>query len=218
VRNSIFYRSGGTRTTTSEDWEDLIKDGRYSGIIFDCDGTLVESSQAHFQAFQTAVQAQSYEMDLEWYEARTGLDRLSILSAFSKSVPGHFVVPLAINESISAFIQCSSSVMPILETRDLVTKFRSVLKLAVATNSEADVANASLTAVGLNNHFDSIVTISNGLPAKPAPDMFLAAANNLNISAAKTLVFEDSNEGVQAGIKAGMDVIQLIPQLGDFKG
>jgi HAD superfamily hydrolase (TIGR01509 family) len=105
-----------------------------------------------------------------------------------------------------------STKTPIYETTDLVRFLRSSFKLAVVTNSEDEVANASLIQVGLRDHFDHIVSISSGLPPKPAPDLFIAAAKAMKTAANKILIFEDSHEGVQAGIKAGMDVAQVMPR------
>lgn len=196
---------------TSDAWAQLIIDGGYKAVIFDCDGTLVESSEAHFQAFQSAVHAQGYAMERSWYEARTGLDRHSILAAFSGTVSGSFDIPLAVNDSIAAFIQGRANVTPIRETIDLVRVLQLNFKLAVVTNSEDEVANASLNQIGLQDHFNHIVTVTSGLPPKPAPDLFIAAAKAMMTEADKTLIFEDSSEGVQAGIRAGMDVVQVMP-------
>jgi HAD superfamily hydrolase (TIGR01509 family) len=80
------------------------------------------------------------------------------------------------------------------------------------TNSEDEVANASLSQIGLREHFDHIVSISSGLPPKPAPDMFVAAVTAMTTAANGTLIFEDSREGVQAGLRAGMDVVQVMPR------
>jgi HAD superfamily hydrolase (TIGR01509 family) len=212
MRYSIFHSSGTALEMTSDAWPQLIADEGYEAVIFDCDGTLVESSEAHFLAFQSAVQTQGYAMERAWYESRTGLDRQSILASFSEIVPGTFNIPLAVNDSIAAFTRSSANVTPIYETTDLVRFLRSSFKLAVVTNSEDEVVNASLNQVGLRDHFDHIISISSGLPPKPAPDLFIAAAKAMKIAVNKTLIFEDSHEGVQAGIKAGMDVAQVMPR------
>jgi HAD superfamily hydrolase (TIGR01509 family) len=93
----------------------------------------------------------------------------------------------------------------------LVKGLQGLHRLAVGTNSERDVAAASLTATGLLGFFDHVVTISDGVPPKPAPDIFMRAAGLLKAEFSQTLVFEDSNEGVQAALTAGMDVVQLLP-------
>lgn len=151
-------------------------------------------------------------MDRLWYEARTGLDRHSILATFSKSVTGAFNISLAANDSITAFIRWRANVGPIWETVELVKFFRSSLKLAVVTNSEDVVAAASLNQIGLHGHFDHIFSISMGLPPKPAPNLFVAAANAMMVRPDKALIFEDSNEGVRAGLMAGNDVVQIMPR------
>jgi HAD superfamily hydrolase (TIGR01509 family) len=213
MRHSIFHHAETTRELTSDAWPQLITDGGYEAVIFDCDGALVESGEAHFKAFQTAVRTQGYEMDRTWYNARTGLDRKSILSAFAKTVDGPFDVGSAVSGSITAFIAGSAAVLPILETTTLAETLRPTHKLAVVTNSEKDVAAAPLCATGLQTLFDHIVTISDGMPPKPAPNLFIAAAKRLNTSVTKTLVLEDSKEGVQAAIQAGMDVLQVLPEV-----
>ena len=212
MRYSIFHSSGTALEMTSDAWPQLIADEGYEAVIFDCDGTLVESSEAHFLAFQSAVQTQGYAMERAWYESRTGLDRQSTLAAFSEIASGSFDIELAVADSIGAFIRNSANVTPICETTDLVRLLWPSVELAVVTNSEDEVVNASLNQVGLRDHFDHIISISSGLPPKPAPDLFIAAAKAMKIAANKTLIFEDSHEGVQAGIKAGMDVAQVMPR------
>ena len=179
-------------------------------MIFDCDGTLVDSSEAHFQSFRTAVRAQGYDMDRDWYAKRTGLDRQSILSALSSETSGALDIALATQLSIDAFTSATSAVSQIAETGRLVHALAGSYPMAVGTNAEIEVATASLQAVNLLSYFITIVSISDGLPAKPAPDIFDHATKRLGFPAAKTLVFEDSAEGVCAAIAAGSDAIQVV--------
>lgn len=211
MRHSIFHHAGKTHAVRSEAWPLLIKTVGYESIIFDCDGTLVESGDAHFRAFRSAVRAQGYEMERAWYDERTGFDRRSVLAAAAEAIDGPFDITLAVGESISAYLLNSSTVLPIAETVDLAKSVSPLYKLAVVTNSEKEIAEASLSAIGLQNHFNHIVTISSGLPPKPAPDLFIAAAELLNTSMATTLVLEDSKEGVRGAIRAGMDVLEVLP-------
>ena len=208
--DSILFSAGTKRHVVPQDWYSEIIAGKYGAVIFDCDGTLVDSSEAHFQSFRTAVRAQGYDLDRDWYAQRNGLDRQTLLSHFASINTGAFDVALASRQSIEVFISGATAVAPIDETGNLVRALAGTYPMAVGTNAEIEVATASLQAVNLLNYFDTIASISNGLPAKPAPNIFAYATQRLGLPAAKTLVFEDSAEGVSAAIEAGSDVIQVL--------
>lgn len=207
---SVLFANGTQRAVTPDDWHALIIARGYKAAIFDCDGTLVNSSEAHFQSFQYAVLSQGRHMDRSWYLDRTGLDRVSLFEAFAAETGGEMDVARAVQKSIAAFILNSEVVSPILETANLVKALGESFPMTVGTNAESSVARASLQATGLIDYFSRIVSISDGLPAKPAPDIFQTAASSLGFPASQILVFEDSNEGVSAACAADLDVIQLI--------
>lgn len=184
--------------------------GGYRAVILDLDGTLVESSEVHFKSFQAAVQAQGQDMDRDWYFARTGLDRHSLFAAFSADVQGGFDVALAIRQSIENFIELSPSVSSIDETFKLAQALDQSVPMAIGTNAEFEVATASLRATGLLKFFDVVVSISDNVAPKPAPDIFLLATERLGFSTTETVVFEDSPEGVRAALEAGLDVFQVL--------
>ncbi len=193
---------------TSDTWRNVISQRGYRAFIFDCDGTLVESSEVHFQSFSQAISEQGQALDREWYLERTGLDRVSLFKEFS-AVMQPLDIELACKRSIEAFVAISDKVVAIQDTKRLVEALSKVGPMAVGTNAERPVAEASLQATGLRDYFDHIVAISDGLPPKPAPDIFLRAANLL-LSDHGVLVIEDSVQGVAAAKAGDFDVIQLL--------
>jgi len=84
------------------------------------------------------------------------------------------------------------------------------IPIAVATNAEREVAEISLTTTGARRLFDLLVSISDGVAPKPAPEMFILAAEHLGHPRNKALVIEDSLQGVEAALEAGMSVVQLV--------
>ena len=81
--------------------------------------------------------------------------------------------------------------------------------LGIATSNSAELLGYLLEAHELESFFDVIITGSDGLKGKPAPDMYLEVAKRLSVDASKCLVFEDIIPGILAGKRAGMKVCAI---------
>ena len=77
-------------------------------------------------------------------------------------------------------------------------------RMALASSAEVRVIDANLTALGLRPLFDAVVSGTQVARGKPAPDVFLAAAERLGVRPAACLVVEDSRNGLLAAKAAGM--------------
>ena len=207
--DAVLHTSDGVINLTSETWQNDILERGYKAFIFDCDGTLVESADVHFASFFKAAGEQGHDLDRDWYLARTGLDRISLFQEFAETVDGDFNIGVAVSRSIGFFIEISSRVTSIAEVESLVNYLGQSYPLAVGTNAEREVAEASLRASGLLHHFDHIVAVTDGLKPKPSPEIFAKASDLLGLPRAQTLVVEDSKQGVAAAKGAGMDVIEI---------
>ena len=214
----MFHHQGQTRRCLSDEWLTLFEVEGFTAAIFDCDGTLVDSRQAHFKAMQSAAQEQGQVMAPNWYATRTGLDRLSLFNEFRQALTGSLDVARAIETSIERFNGFVGLIRPmsaVLEFAGLLHK--QGIPLAVATNAERGVVNASLSAVKATALFDQVVSISDQVRPKPSPELFERAAHLLGQSPNKTLVIEDSPQGVQASNSANMSAIQLLDDLGTLQ-
>lgn len=205
----LFHHRGKTSELSSEAWLQTTISYNFSGVIFDCDGTLVESSKAHFRCMQAAAADQGYDLSLPWYQSRTGLDRATLFRVFAENLNGKFDIARACRVSIDAYAGFSEYVEPIPPSIALLLDLQSRLPVAVATNAERNIAEISLSKVKIAGKVDTLVSISDGVLPKPAPDLFLLAAERLSIDAEGSLVVEDSPQGVAAALAAGMSVIHL---------
>ena len=97
---------------------------------------------------------------------------------------------------------------PIQEVVEFVHSLGDAPK-AIATGSAMPGASRTLAAAGLSGLFDVILTPDEVEHGKPAPDMFLKAAELLGASPDRCVVFEDAEPGMKAAAAAGMDCIQV---------
>lgn len=88
--------------------------------------------------------------------------------------------------------------------------------MAIASSNYEDVLQHVLWKTGIRNYFDfhlSYLDVQKGhIKAKPAPDIYLAAAKKMNLPKESILVFEDSSTGVQAATSAGLKCV-MVPDL-----
>lgn len=80
------------------------------------------------------------------------------------------------------------------------------IKLGIATSNSRELVENIARVHNLHDYFDCIMTGCDVAHGKPAPDIYLAVANKLQVSPAKCIVFEDIIPGIQAGKNAGMEV------------
>jgi predicted MFS family arabinose efflux permease len=92
---------------------------------------------------------------------------------------------------------------------DLARTWHGRKPLAVASNSTAGTIAETMTHVGLAGLFRTVVSLDDVSAGKPAPDIFLLAAERLGVPATRCLVLEDSDVGVEAADRAGAAVVDV---------
>ena len=191
----------------------------FSALIFDCDGTLVDTAPAHFQALRRALAAQGHAMERDWYLGRTGLTPRALLDAHEARLAaehrGGDLAPRpldrpAYNAAYNRFYQSSLGVLQeITVVADLARTWHGRVPLAVASNGHSANVAESLRATGLLPLFDQLVTADDVSAGKPAPDVFLEAARRMGVEPATCVVLEDSNEGLAGARAAGMRAVDI---------
>ncbi len=209
---SIFHHKGMATELSSSAWLQTIKSYPFSAVIFDCDGTLIESADAHFKCMEAAALDQGYHMPKAWYHSRAGLDRTNLFTAFLEDFAPGLDIRRACKVSMDAYADFAYLAEPISSSISLLLELKSRMPIAVATNSERQVAERSLDTIKISDQVDALVSISDCNEPKPAPDLFLLAAQQLQVTPERSIVIEDSPQGVCAAMKAGMSVIHINQQ------
>jgi len=103
---------------------------------------------------------------------------------------------------------------PVTAVVEIARRFRRHLPMAVATGSTQASAEASLSAIGILDWFEAIISSHDVGRPKPAPDVFCAAAKHIGVAPAHCAAFEDGDAGLAAARSAGMQVFDIRPWVG----
>jgi beta-phosphoglucomutase len=180
-----------------------------TGIIFDMDGVLVLTEQAHWQSWLVPAQKRGVHLDYTKFLScfgRINADCIKIL--FSPDTSPEESNRIA-DEKESAFrdivrknVPLAPGVIELLETLK-----RQGAKLAVGSSGPAENVNLIVTAGGIAKYFDALVHGGEVKHGKPAPDAFLLAAKKLEIEPRHCTVVEDAPAGIRAAVAARMKAV-----------
>lgn len=176
-------------------------------VIFDCDGVLIDSETLASRIDAEELTRIGYPTSYSDVVLRfTGLSaatmRKMVEEDWGRPLPNDFdtIVQSRIKETYRTELQAIEGIDRLLH--------QLPLPRCVASSSAPDKLKLGLELTGLWRHFDPHVFSSVMVKAsKPAPDLFLFAAAQMGIEAARCVVVEDSIAGVRAGVAAGMTVI-----------
>ena len=179
--------------------------GRPDLIIFDCDGVLIDSEVLSCRCLSEVLAR--YGVNLAVDQAQDLFLGRSVTAvrehydALGHSIPEQF--PAELRTSIRAAFD--SSLCPIEGVNSVLEDL--LIPHCVASSSDVDRVSFSLALTGLARHFGTRLYTSQMVErGKPAPDLFLHAAERMEVAPHRTLVIEDSVSGVKAGKAAGMTV------------
>jgi HAD superfamily hydrolase (TIGR01509 family) len=175
-------------------------------IIFDCDGVLIDSEVLACGAVQRQLQLHGLDMEpaavMQKFLGRS-VDAVArhYQASLGRALPESFVP--ALRQEMQAAFAGGLAAMPHVE--NLLRRLNS--RYCLASSSDLERINFSLNLTALSSYFEGrIFTAGMVAQAKPAPDLFLLAAEKLAADPRTCLVIEDSSTGVMAGKAAGMTV------------
>ena len=175
-------------------------------VIFDMDGVLVDSEPFGFEALRRVMARHglSYtEEENAEFLGRTTLDSCRILKArHHLSESPETLADWYIEGMLE---QIGRGPIPMAGVPAVLQRVRaSGYRMALASSAEVRVIEANLVALALGPLFDAVVSGTQVARGKPAPDVFVAAAERLGVAPGDCLVVEDSRNGLLAAKAAGM--------------
>lgn len=182
---------------------------QFEAIIFDMDGTLIDSMPMHLKAWEEAAKQHHFRYESDWIHALGGKPSSEIVQLINQRQSLQLNIKAVCDSKSHAFDKFRPSCCPIPTTLAVLHHYYGKLKLAIGSGSQRRNVNAILEANQLKALFDTIVTANDVEHFKPAPDTFLKAAERLDVSPNKCVVFEDTELGFSAASAAGMHYVKV---------
>ncbi|MYT81266.1 MULTISPECIES: HAD family phosphatase [unclassified Streptomyces] len=184
-------------------------------VVFDLDGTLVDSSHAYFLAEREALARVGYE-DF------THADHARFIGKSMKEMWEIFVAERGVSVAPQHLLELSNRIY-LQAVRDSVKTYPHVValsrrlrhagfELAVASGSSRAVIDAVIASAGLSDLFPVKVSAEDVEHGKPDPAIFREAGRRLSVSPEECTVVEDAAAGVEAALRAGMSCVAVTSQ------
>lgn len=191
----------------------------FEGVVFDCDGTLVDSMPAHFEAWceALAIYGATGIFKEDVFFAMGGRPTLDIVVELNDEYNLR-LDPVAVAQAKrECFLKRLHTVTLIDEVAQFAESLRGKVPMAIATGGSRYVIEKTLKIVGISDWFDEVVTADDVSEGKPSPEIFLKAAQLLGVDPRKCLALEDAPAGILSAQMAGMQVIAIPSPLVSYK-
>lgn len=187
---------------------------KYEAIIFDLDGVVVSTDNCHYEAWKKLADEEGIYFDRAINEHLRGVSRMESLEIVLKKADRIYSdeekkeMAERKNGYYKSFIKNLSKDAILDGVVDFIDYAKKCgIKVAIGSSSKNTIA--ILTQLELMDLFDAIADGNDVNNSKPAPDVFLKAAEKLGIKNNMCVVIEDADAGIEAALAAGMDVIAV---------
>lgn len=184
-------------------------------ILFDMDGLMLNSEPLYERAWQQAGTDLGIQIDHEFYLSCLGRRRSDSQLALKQLFGEHFPTEIFWQKREQYWrhlvhqngIPLQPGLLPLIDQIDALGLAR-----AIATSNDSQSAIFCLQNAGLTGKFSTLLTGDRVAAGKPAPDIFLAAAQALGIDPVDCWVLEDSEAGIRGARAAGMTAL-MVPDM-----
>ena len=178
-------------------------------VLWDLDGTLVDSEQYHWLAWRDSMAAQGVPLTHEQFLKTFGLRNDTIVPQWIPDATPERIAQIAdAKEQFYRRLVREGGLEPLPGARHWTERLaQQGWRQAIASSAPRENVDVVLAAIGLAPYFQAIVSAEDVTLGKPDPQVFLAAAARLGSVPAQSIVVEDAPAGIEAARRAGMPSI-----------
>ena len=186
------------------------------GVLWDLDGTLVDSTELHWVAWRDAMAVEGVPITREMFEATFGWKNDPILRRWLGDDAGEARKARLADEKERAYRAAlkAEGLKALPGAREWVERLHAGgWKQAIASSAPLANIEAVLAVLDLGHDFEAVVSAEDVTTGKPDPEVFLLAARKLGVDPSRAIVVEDAAAGVEGARRAGMKCIGVNPKL-----
>lgn len=183
---------------------------QYQALIFDLDGTLVDSMPLHLAAWEEASRQFGFHFDAGWLHSLGGVPSRKIAALIVEQQGMPLDTARVAEVKAQHYARMLEQARPFPAMLQLLKRWQGRLPMAIGTGSARSAAEAVLRNTELAGFMSAVVTADDVEEHKPNPHTFLLAARRLGVDPARCLVFEDTEIGRQAAEAAGMACVMVV--------
>ena len=176
--------------------------------IFDFDGVLANSMEAHFSCYKQALKEVGVPIDKEQFHRQAGMTGLEQINYFAEKAGVTIDAELVYARKREIWNKKRPEATPIVCNIDLMNTLQKTgHPVAIASGSSRPSIIPIMKNLGI--HADVLVSSEDVSKGKPSPDLFLKAAEKLNVPPEYCIVVEDSDVGIEASLAGGMNALRF---------
>jgi beta-phosphoglucomutase len=178
-------------------------------LIFDLDGTLIDTTPIHARAFQETFAPLDIAVDYSTIAGMKTEDAVSkLLAGAGRSATSALVAELT-EEKRRRSLELIGAAEPIEGAAEFVSRAKDHFRIALCTSGSRRGMELSLETLGLAGAFEAVVTGEDVTAGKPDPASYLEVLRRSAVEPSAALVFEDADLGAEAARRAGIDVVRV---------
>lgn len=178
--------------------------------IFDLDGTLYDTREVNFLSYQKALVEEGYVLEREFYRKECNGKFYKDYLPLLMGSPTKEQMKRVHNRKKELYPLCLETVIENKQLFSILSLIREEYYIALVTTASKQNCFDILRFFNRETEFDLILTQSDVKKKKPDPEGFILAMEYFNIEAAQTIIFEDSDIGIEAACSCGANVMKVM--------
>jgi beta-phosphoglucomutase len=180
------------------------------GILWDMDGVLVDTGEYHYRSWAKVLAEYDLDFSRSFFRDTFGMNNEGVLTALmGESLTPALLAEIGDQKEEAFRNAVSGNARPLPGVVDWLKRLLDAgFQQGIASSAPQENIDALVDQMGLRPYFKVIISGSK-MPAKPAPDLFLRVAAQLEVPAERCIVVEDAVAGVEAAVRAGMACVAV---------